>query len=61
MKKTKYFTTLISWNKSIEGCDGIINERDEFINENNISKIDSEDLRVDFCGINRVVCFLRLT
>ena len=63
MKKTVYFKVIVDWNKSIHGCDDVIQERDNFIKDNkdNIGKIDSEDLTVRSLPNNILLCILRFT
>ena len=63
MKITKYFTQQSAWNTPVDVCDQLIKEKEEFLtaNKNNIAKIDSEDLKVEFCGNNRCICILKLT
>jgi hypothetical protein len=63
MKKTKYFTKHVAWNLPVQGCNELITEKEKFIteNKNTIAKIDSEDLKVEFCGNNHVICILTFT
>lgn len=63
MKKTKYFTRSCNYSTVIKICKDIIIDRNTFLkkNEGLITKVDSEDLRVDSVGNNQAVCILRLT
>jgi alpha-galactosidase/6-phospho-beta-glucosidase family protein len=61
MKKTKYFTKGAYWRNSVEVCQEIVIERDEFITSHEIVEIESEDMKVEFVGNNHAVCILRLT
>ena len=63
MKKTVYFKKKVSWNMVEGGCDDVINQRDQFLAtyEPKITKVESEDLRVDFVGNNSGICILRVT
>jgi hypothetical protein len=63
MKITKYFTQHTAWNAPVDACNNLIEEKEEFLttNKKDIAKIDSEDLKVEFCGNNHCICILKLT
>ena len=63
MKITKYFTKHTAWNTPVAACNDLVVEKEEFLttNKKDIAKIDSEDLKVEFCGNNYCICILKLT